>query len=428
MPTLTTEERDIQKRVLPNGLVVLTETMRHVRSVSVGVWVRNGSRREVAAENGLAHFMEHMVFKGTQRRTAEAIAREMDSVGGMLDAFTSKEQICFNAKVLDEHLPIAFGVIADLVLRPKFDSSDLTKERQVVLEEIKMDLDNPEYMLHEIFTRGFWPEHPLGRPILGTPDTVRAFEREVLQARFAEWFAPDHLVVTAAGNVAHERVLDLVEREFGGLRSAGALEDHTAPSTGAPIVVERKRDLEQVHLCLGVPSLPLAHERRFAAAVLNNLLGGGMSSRLFQNIREKRGLAYAVFSELTPYSDAGMMTVYAGTAKETVGDAIDLTIAEFRALKEAPVAEEELRRAKNHLKGSLMLSLESTSSRMSNLARQELYFDRFYSLDEILAGIEAVTSEDLQSLAQHFFKPEQIAVTVLGPLNGFALDRSRLAC
>jgi predicted Zn-dependent peptidase len=428
MPTLTTEARDIQRHTLSNGLVVLTETMRHVRSVSVGIWVRTGSRREAAPENGLAHFMEHMVFKGTQRRTAEAIAREMDSVGGMLDAFTSKEQICFNAKVLDEHLPIAFDVIADLILRPKFDSEDVQKERQVVLEEIKMDLDNPEYQLHEIFTRGFWPEHPLGRPILGTPETVKAFRREVLQSRFSDWFAPDHLIVTAAGNVSHENILELVEREFGALPPAGTLEKHVPPSTSAPIVIERKRDLEQVHLCIGVPSLPLAHERRFSAAVLNNLLGGGMSSRLFQNIREKRGLAYAVFSELTPYSDAGMLTVYAGTAKETIGDAIDLTIAEFRALKESPVSEEELQRAKNHLKGSLMLSLESTSARMSNLARQELYFERFYSLDEILAGIEAVTREDLQMLARSFFQPEQIAVTVLGPLNGFLLDRSRLAC
>jgi predicted Zn-dependent peptidase len=214
---MATEARDIQKHVLPNGLVVLTETMSHVRSVSVGVWIRNGSRREVPEENGLAHFMEHMVFKGTERRSAEAIAREMDSVGGMLDAFTSKEQICFNAKVLDEHLPIAFDVIADLVLRPKFDSEDVRKERQVVLEEIKMDLDNPEYLLHEIFTRGFWPEHPLGRPILGTPETVRQFNRDALRKRFQRWFAPDRLVISAAGNVGHERVLELVEREFGGV-------------------------------------------------------------------------------------------------------------------------------------------------------------------------------------------------------------------
>jgi predicted Zn-dependent peptidase len=425
---MVAEQRDIQRHVLSNGLVVVTETMRHVRSVSVGVWVRNGSRREATEQNGLAHFMEHMVFKGTERRSAEAIAREMDSVGGMLDAFTSKEQICFNAKVLDDHLPIAFDIIADLVLRPRFDSDDVAKERQVVLEEIKMDLDNPESLLHEIFTRGFWPEHPLGRPILGTPETVRQFSREALQTRFREWFAPNHLLVTAAGNVPHEKVLDLVQQEFGKLDPTGGLEQHDPPKNGAPIHVERKKDLEQVHLCIGVPSLPIAHERRFGIAVLNNLLGGGMSSRLFQNIREKRGLAYAVFSEITPYSDAGMFTVYAGTAKETVGEVLDLTVAEFRSMKESPVSEEELLRAKNHLKGSLMLSLESTSSRMSNLARQELYFGRFYSLDEILASIEAVTREEVQALAQEFFRPEQISATVLGPVNGFALDRARLAC
>ena len=420
--------RDIQRHVLSNGLIVITETMQHVRSVSVGIWVRNGSRREDADENGLAHFLEHMVFKGTERRSAEDIAREMDSVGGMLDAFTSKEQICFNAKVLDEHLPIAFDVLADLVLRPKLDSDDVNKERQVVLEEIKMDMDNPEYLLHDIFTRGFWPEHSLGRPILGTPETVRNFDREALLRRFQNWFAPDHIIVTAAGNITHEQVLDLVEKEFGHLPAAGSAQDDPAPSTSAPINLETKRDLEQVHLCIGVPSLPLAHERRFGVAVLNNLLGGGMSSRLFQNIREKQGLAYAVFSEITPYSDAGMLTVYAGTAKETIGKVLDLTVAEFRAMKESPVTDEELLRAKNHLKGSLMLSLESTSSRMSNLARQELYFQRFYSLDEILLSIEAVTRDEVQSLARDFFQPERVAVTVLGPLNGFSVDRARLAC
>jgi predicted Zn-dependent peptidase len=420
--------RDIHRHVLSNGLVVITETMQHVRSVSVGIWVRNGSRREIRAENGIAHFLEHMVFKGTERRSAEDIAREMDSVGGMLDAFTSKEQVCFNAKVLDEHLPIAFDVIADLVLRPKFDSEDVKKERQVVLEEIKMDLDNPEYLLHDVFTRGFWPAHSLGRPILGTPETVRNFSRESLLRRFRDWFAPDHLVITAAGNVTHQQVLDLAQKEFGELKPSGHLEPERVPSTAAPINLETKRDLEQVHLCVGVPSIPLADERRFAAAVLNNLLGGGMSSRLFQNIREKQGLAYAVFSELTPYSDAGMLSVYAGTAKETVGQVLDLTIAEFRAMKESPLTEEELLRAKNHLKGSLMLSLESTSSRMSNLARQELYFHRFASLDEILSSIDAVTRNDVQSLARQFFRPEHIAATVLGPINGFALSRDRLAC
>ncbi|HLZ13878.1 MAG TPA: pitrilysin family protein [Candidatus Acidoferrum sp.] len=422
------EIRNIQRHVLPNGLVVITEPMSHVRSVSVGVWIRNGSRREIPPENGLAHFIEHMVFKGTKRRSAEAIAREMDSIGGMLDAFTSKEQICFNAKVLDQNLPIAFDIISDLCLHPRFDSADVKNEQQVVLEEIKMDMDNPEYLLHETFTRGFWPEHPLGRPILGTPETVEKFSPKVLRNRFEEWFAPDHLLVTAAGNVTHDQVTDLVEQQFGHLKPSGGLEDHVAPETSAPIQVDRKPDLKQVHLCLGVPSLPIAHDRRFVVAVLNNLLGGGMSSRLFQNIREKRGLAYAVFSEVTPYSDAGMFTVYAGCAKETIGQVVDLTVAEFRALKESLVAEEELLRAKNHLKGSLMLSLESTSSRMSNLARQELYFGRFFTLDEILASIESVTREDVQSLAQEFFRPEQISATVLGPLNGFSLDRDRLSC
>jgi predicted Zn-dependent peptidase len=425
---MPTETRDIKKHALPNGLVVITETMPHVRSVSIGVWVRSGSRREAPDENGLAHFIEHMVFKGTERRSAEAIAREMDSVGGMLDAFTSKEQICFNAKVLDEHLPIAFDVIADLILRPNFDSEDVIKEQQVILEEIKMDMDNPEYLLHEVFTRGFWPQHALGRPILGTPETVKNFNRQVLKTRFASWFAPDHLVVTAAGNVAHEQVLDLVTREFGHLQPSGQHAPHSAPRTEAPIHLEKKRDLEQVHLCVGVPSVPLGHEDRFGVAVLNNLLGGGMSSRLFQNIREKRGLAYAVFSEITPYSDAGMLTVYAGSAKETVGQVLDLIVGEFRDLKKSLVTEEELTRSKNHLKGSLMLSLESTSARMSNLARQELYFRRFYSLDEILDSIEAVTREQLQALARQYFRAEDTAVTVLGNLNGFTLDRARLAC
>jgi predicted Zn-dependent peptidase len=420
--------RDIQRHVLPNGLIVITETMPHVRSVSVGIWVNNGSRREIASENGTAHFLEHMVFKGTHRRSAEDIAREMDSVGGMLDAFTSKEQICFNAKVLDDHLPIAFDVLADLVLRPKLDADDVKKERQVVLEEIKMDLDNPEYMLHDIFTRGFWPEHSLGRPILGTPETVKNFSQEGLSGRFKKWFAPDQIVVTAAGNVTHEEVLALVEKEFGQLKPSGDADPESAPKTAAPIHLQTKRDLEQVHLCIGVPCVPLADERRFAVAVLNNLLGGGMSSRLFQNIREKQGLAYAVFSELTPYSDAGMLSVYAGTAKETLGKVLDLTIAEFRAMKESPVTDEELLRAKNHLKGSLMLSLESTSSRMSNLARQELYFHRFSTLDEILSAIEKVTQEQVQGLAQQFFQPEQIAVTILGSLNGFTLTRDRLTC
>lgn len=425
---MTNEPRDIQKLTLPNGLVVISETMPHVRSISVGIWIRTGSRREAPLENGIAHFIEHMVFKGTEHRTAEEIARSIDSIGGMLDAFTAKEMTCFNAKVLDEHLPIAFEIISDLVLHPRFDDADLGKEKQVVLEEIKMELDNPDYLVHELFTQGFWPEHSLGRPILGTPDTVRSFSRDSLFSCYRPWYAPDNMIITAAGHLEHPRLVELAEKEFGRMPATGFSRNPDAPSPRAPIRIEKKPELEQVHICIGVPAYPMADERRFAVALLNNILGGGMSSRLFQKIREQHGLAYAVFSELSPYSDAGMLSIYAGTGQETAAQVVDMVAAEFRSLKESPVTEEELRRSKDHLKGSLMLSLESTSSRMSNLARQEMYFGRFYTLDELLASIERVTREELQSIAREFFLTDRIAVTVLGNLNGFSLTRDRLAC
>ncbi len=422
------EQRDIQKHVLPNGLVVITESMPHVRSVSVGIWIRTGSRREPAELNGISHFIEHMVFKGTQRRTAEEIARSMDSVGGMLDAFTAKEMICFSAKVLDEHLPIALDVLSDLVLRPRFAEEDIAREKQVVLEEIKMDQDNPDYLVHEIFTQNLWQGHPLGKPILGTRETVKGFTRESLFACYRPWFAPNNIVITAAGHLEHVRLVELAAREFADLAPVPNGHADTAPRPHARITTRTKRELEQVHICLGVPSYPMAHERRYAGAVLNNILGGGMSSRLFQNIREKQGLAYAVFSEVSPYRDAGMLSIYAGTGLETAEQVVRLVSREFQNLKEKPVSEEELRRAKDHLKGSLMLSLESTSSRMSHLARQEMYFGRFFSLDEMLASIERVTHEDIQQIAQEFFAPKRIGVTVLGNVVGLNLTRDHLAC
>ncbi len=420
--------RDVQKEVLPNGLAVVTEPMPHLRSVSVGVWIRTGSRREPAELNGISHFIEHMVFKGTERRTAEEIARAIDSVGGMLDAFTAKEMICFNVKVLDEHLPIAFDVLSDLVLRPRFAEEDIAKEKQVVLEEIKMDQDNPDYLVHEIFTQNFWHGHPLGKPILGTRETVKQFTPESLFACFHRWYTPNNMVITAAGNLEHARLRELVAREFAELAPATDGFVDSAPCPHARITTRTKRELEQVHICLGVPSYPMAHERRFAAAVLNNILGGGMSSRLFQNIREKQGLAYAVFSELSPYRDTGLLSIYAGTGRENAGQVVRLVTEEFRNLKHQPVNEEELRRAKDNLKGSLVLSLESTSARMSNLARQEMYFGRFFTPDELLASIEQVTREEVQQIAQEFFQPEQIGVTVLGSLDGFQLTRDQLAC
>ena len=419
--------RDIEKAELSNGLVVVTEKMPHVRSVSVGVWLGTGSRGESPERNGIAHFIEHMVFKGTERRTAEEIAQSIDSVGGMLDAFTAKEMTCFNAKVLDEHLPVAFDVLSDLVLRPRFDDADIAKEKQVVLEEIKMDEDNPEYLIHELFTQNFWRGHALGLPILGTPETVPQFSRNAVNECFSSWYAPNNTVITAAGNLEHARLVDLVSREFGGVSRAAAAPTRTAPKTHAVIEQRNKKELEQVHIVMGVPSYPLAHERRYAASLLNIILGGGMSSRLFQNIRERQGLAYAIGSDLSPYTDSGVLSVYAGTSRESAEQLIRSVVGEFRRIRQESVSEEELRRAKDHLKGSMMLSLESTSSRMSNLARQAMYFHRFLSLDEMLASIEIVTREQVLSIAQDFFEPGAVALTVLGNLNGFRATQDLLA-
>jgi predicted Zn-dependent peptidase len=422
------EARNIRREVLPNGLVVITERMEHVRSVSVGVWIGTGSRQEPAELNGISHFIEHMLFKGTERRSAEDIARAMDRVGGNLDAFTAKEMISFNAKVLDEHLPVAFDVISDLVLHPRFDNEDIQKEKSVVLEEIKMEQDNPEYLVFEIFTENFWREHPLGKPIIGTRDTVRHFERPAVLDCFRSWYAPHNMLVTAAGHLDHQNVVELVATQFSGLRPVDRPARLTPPQPSARLTTRDKRELEQVHLCVGVPAYPAMDERRYTLAVLNNLLGGGMSSRLFQNIREKHALAYSVYSDLNPYRDAGMMSVYAGTALENFPQVLRMITDEFRRMKEEPVSADELRCAKDHLKGSMMLALESTSARMSNLARQEMYFQRFFTLDELIESIERVTAEGIREIARDFFRPEQIAVTVLGNLNGFKVTREQLAC
>jgi len=420
--------RNIETTTLANGVRVITEVMPHVRSVSVGVWVGSGSRRENGEQNGLSHFIEHMLFKGTTSRSAEDIARSVDSVGGNLDAFTAKELVCFNTKVLDEHLPMAFDVLADLVLHPLFRDEDIEKEKGVILEEIKMEEDSPDYLVHEIFSSNFWQGHALGKPILGTPQTVRHFDSTMMRDFYRSVYTPANLLVTAAGNLTHERLADLVRQHFESVAPGESAPPDPVPGTHARIALRNKKSLEQAHLCLGVPSYPLSHEDRFACYVLNTLLGGGMSSRLFQNIRERQGLAYAVFSELSPYRDTGCLSIYAGTSVESAKKVVDSITNEFRELKEQTVPPEELRRAKDHLKGSLMLSLESTSSRMSNLARQEMYFRRFFSLDELLESIEAVSDEDVRRIARTFFDTRQIALTVLGNLEDFKITREDLAC
>jgi len=422
------EVRSIRRQKLPNDLTIITEQMSHIRSASIGIWLQTGSRDEDPEWNGISHFIEHMVFKGTKHRTAEEIARQVDSIGGNMDAFTAKECICFNVKVLDEHVATALDILSDLVLNPVFDAADIARERSVILEEIKMDEDNPDYLVHEIFTQNFWKDHPLGKPILGTKETVKRFERQPVLDAYAPRFAPGNIIVSAAGNLDHDRFVELVTGHFEHMKPLNNGFHSTAPKIVSRIILRNKKALEQVQLCIGVPAYPIAHEKRHAGYVLNTLLGGGMSSRLFQNIRERQGLAYSIYSDLNPYRDTGCLAVYAGTSLASAAKVVQSVISEFRTLKTVPVTEEELRRAKAQLKGSLMLSLESSTARMSNLARQEMYFDRYYDLDELIERIEAVTTDDMTGLANEFFKTEAVAVTALGNLPGLKITRDQLAC
>ncbi|HUQ49180.1 MAG TPA: pitrilysin family protein [Terriglobales bacterium] len=420
--------RNIKKKVLPNGLTILTEEMQHIRSVSIGIWVKSGSRHEDAGVNGISHFVEHMVFKGTRNRTALDIARQMDSIGGNMDAFTGKETICFNAKVLDEHLPIALDVLSDLVLNPKFDEKDIVREKGVILEEIKMDEDNPDYLVHELFTQNFWKGHALGRPILGTKDTIKRLDQDAVQTYYRKRFSPSNLVISAAGSLDHENFVQLVEERFSALEAQSNGFHEVPPQIFARTITRNKKSLEQVQICLGAPSPHISHEKRYVSYILNTLLGGGMSSRLFQKIREEQGLVYSIYSDLNPYRDTGSLCVYAGTSRESAPKVVSEIVQEFRRLKDEAIPEEEMRRVKDQLKGSLMLSLESSTARMSNLARQEMYFDRFFDLDEIIRRVEAVTAPQLQEMANDMFNPESIAVTVLGNLEGMKLSRQLVAC
>jgi predicted Zn-dependent peptidase len=424
----TTEPRDIHREILPNGLIVLSEEMHHIRSISIGIWMKTGSRNETAELNGISHFTEHMVFKGTTSRSARDIARQVDSIGGNMDAFTGKETICFNIKVLDEHLPIALDILSDLVLNPTFAEKDITREKGVILEEIKMDEDNPDYLVHEIFTQNFWKDHPLGKPILGTKDTVRSFEQEKLFDFYRKRFVPNNMIISAAGNLNHARFMNLIKERFMGLNSVPNGFHQPAPAVTPRIITRNKKSLEQVQLCLGVPSHSISHEKRYVSYVLNTVLGGGMSSRLFQKIREDQGLVYSIYSDLNPYRDTGCLSVYAGTSLESTPKVVGSILAEFHELKSDVIPAEELRRAKDQLKGSLMLSLESSTSRMSNLARQEMYFDRFFTLDETIEQIETVTAEEVAEMAGSLFHQDRIAVTVLGNLEGLKLSREQLVC
>jgi len=423
-----THERNYRRTVLPNGLIVLTERMYHLRSVAMGVWIKSGSRCETAESNGISHFVEHMLFKGTRSRSAQRIAREMDSIGGNLDAFTGKETICFNVKSLSDHVPIALDVLTDLVLNPVFALPDIERERGVILEEIKMDEDNPDILVHELFTQSFWRGHPLGKPILGTKATVANLDQKSLFAYHSDRFHGGNIVFSAAGNLDHDRFAEAVAAKFSPLAAGETLHELPAPEASARVVLRNKKSLEQVQICLGLPAPPITDESRYATLILNTVLGGGMSSRLFQTIREERGMVYSIYSDLAPYRDTGTLMVFAGTSAANALEVVDLILAEFRGLKQHLLPPEELTRAKDQLKGNILLGLESSNARMANLARQEMYFHNFMTVEEVIARIDAVQASEVQSMAQRLFDQDKIAVTLLGRLDGVKLDRFRIVC
>jgi predicted Zn-dependent peptidase len=405
-----------QKTTLDNGLRVVTERLPYVKSVSVGIWVNIGSRDEQDAEAGLSHFIEHMIFKGTERRSTLQIAKEIDQVGGMANAFTAKEYTCFHARVMSGHMPRILDLLTDIFLNSVFDETNIDRERQVILQEICMTEDTPDEHVHDLFNQNFWPGAALGRSILGSIETVSSLGRQDIRRYQDRYYLPGRIVVAAAGDLEHQAFVDLISPAFSALPHSSNHHVRRPPRSQNGLSITSK-DLEQVHLCLGA-SFPTALDKeRYAAAVFSTLLGGNMSSRLFQEVREKRGLAYAVYSFLSSYVDAGLLGVYAGVATEHVNETIDLILAEIRKLCSEPVTETELAAAKEHLKGSVVLSLESTDNIMTRLAKNEITYERYVGLDEILRAIDAVTAEDLRRLAEAYLHRDSLALTLLGPVH-----------
>ncbi len=392
-----------RKTVLENGLRVITEAWPHTEAASVGIWVRTGSRDERPEENGLSHFIEHLVFKGTRRRSALDIVREIESVGGTINAFTAKEYTCFHAKVLDKDLPLALDVLCDLLTEPLFDPVELEKERMVILQEIKMADDVPDDHIYDLFHRSFWGDHPLGLPIIGTKETVSSFSREQIEGFFRRRYTPERMIVAAAGHIEHEEVVREVERRLGSIPPSDDHRPEPRAEGGKGGVGVEYRELEQVHLCLGVRGIPYAHPNRFAGYVLHTILGGNMSSRLFQEIREKRGLTYSVYSFMNSYRDSGVLGVYAGTTKEELDEVIDLILRELRRMKAGEIEEREVQVAKEYLKGNMVLALESSDGRMSRLAKNEIYFGRHIPLEEALRELDRVDVERVLEATREFF-------------------------
>jgi predicted Zn-dependent peptidase len=418
----------VQTTRLPNGLTILTEHMPGLRSVSLGIWVRRGSRHESPALNGICHFIEHALFKGTHRRSAHQIATESDRLGGHLDAYTAHEITGFALKVVDTALPQAFDLLADLLANPRFDEEDLNREQRVIIEEMKMIEDTPDELLTELFHAAYFPNHSLGRPIEGTEETVSSFRRATIAKFHERNYSPRNLVIAAAGNINHPQLVELAGQMFG-LESNGlesALAGPVSPQPAAPILVERKSELEQAHLIIAAPWPSAKSQDRYAASMLGTIIGGGTSSRLWQSIREERGLAYSIGAGGNTFTDIGMFTIYAGTSPGHLDQVVDLSLEELRRAVHEPVSSEELQLAKAQAVSSVLLSLESSSSRVGALARQEIIHGRRFSPEEIIRRIEAVTAEDVQRVARECFTTPTLALGALGNLNGFFANRARL--
>jgi predicted Zn-dependent peptidase len=418
----------VQTTRLDNGLTILSEHMPGLRSVSLGIWVRRGSRHESPALNGICHFIEHAVFKGSRRRSAKEIAAESDRLGGHLDAYTAHEITGFALKVVDAALPQAFDLLTDLVSNPRFAEDDLAREQKVIIEEMKMIEDTPDELLTELFNAAYFPDHSLGRPIEGTQQTVSSFDRATTVHFHAQHYAPGNLVIAAAGNVAHSELTEMAARAFadGEGKIEEALPTSTAPTTATPIFVERKQELEQAHLIIAAPWPSALSKDRYAASMLGTIIGGGTSSRLWQSIREERGLAYSIGAGGSTFTDVGMFTIYAGASPSHIGQVLDLSMQELRRIVREPVSDDELTLAKEQATSSVLLSLESSSARVGALARQEIIHGRRIPPDEIIKSIEAVTREEVQRIAQECFTTRALSLGALGNLNGFAVDRARL--
>ena len=418
---------EVSRHVLPSGLTILIETLPYVRSVALGYTLRTGSAVESEEHSGASHFLEHLVFKGTANRSTSDIAQVIDILGGDVDAFTGKEYTSFYAHVLDEQVELALDLLTEIVASPRFTDDDVESERSVILEEIKMVEDTPDDLVHEMFVTAFWANHPLGRPILGTEETVKRLGREQILAHYKETFHPANMIFCASGNVRPEQLIPFLERAFPVDSMPPETRSWIAPTPNQHVLLRKKRELEQVHLCLGSRGFPQQNEERYAAALFNSVLGGGMSSRLFQKIREKEGLVYTVLSYHNGYLHGGYQAIYAACVPKNLQRVMTITLEEMRTIRDSGVTADELNAAKLHLKGSILLSLESTVSRMSGIARQEYYYGQQFSPDEIIQHIDVVTLDDIQRVAQTIVDPESLSLTLLGNLKtaGFSPEMLR---